>query len=145
MTSRIVTIADALTSDLNGHSFSESLSAVRRLRPRFTEEDLADLQVSVVPRRRSMTLDSRAPDLVRDYQIDVAFHKRLSAENDNTETDPLLDLCEEVQEYVAALEISGAWCVDTASPLDDDSLWADEMLRGGIFLWVFTATFREIL
>lgn len=135
MTSRIVTIADALTTDLNGHSFSVSFTAVRRLRPRFTEEDLANLQVSIVPRRRSMMLDSRLPDLARDYQIDVAFHKRLAAENDNTETDPLLDLCEEVQEYVAKLKVSDAWCVDTASPVDDDALWAEEMLRTGIFLW----------
>ena len=71
MLANIVAIADAVTAELNGHSFSQPFAAQRLYLPVFDLQSMSDLKVTVVPRGISSSALDRSRDSF-DYQIDVA-------------------------------------------------------------------------
>jgi len=57
---RIADIADAVVTALNGHTFSQPLTAARAYRPVFDLKDMTDLHVTVVPKGVELTTAGRA-------------------------------------------------------------------------------------
>jgi len=75
MPASIVAIADAVTAELNGNSFSQPFTAQRLYLPVFDLQGMSQLKVTVVPKGIiSASLDRSRDSL--DYQIDVAVQKK---------------------------------------------------------------------
>jgi hypothetical protein len=90
----ITDIADAIVAELNGHAFSEELTAVRFYRPVFDLGEMSDLHVSVVPKGVIIERADRTTNQ-EEYAVDVAVQKKFHA-GDNAELDALMSLVEEV-------------------------------------------------
>jgi hypothetical protein len=90
----ITDIADAVVAELNGHTFSQPLTAARHYRPLFDLKDMAALHVSVVPKGASAERLDRSRHQ-EEYQVDVAVQKKVEA-LDNATLDPLAGLVEEI-------------------------------------------------
>lgn len=101
----IVEIADAVVADLNAHAFSRPFMAVRTYLPRYKLEDLADTQVSVVPKDDLGQRASRA-QWQQDYKIDVAVQQKLGS-NEQAQMDELLLLGQELTDYFKDRNPSG--------------------------------------
>jgi len=96
MPASIVAIADAVTAELNGNSFSQSFTAQRLYLPVFDLQGMSTLKVTVVPKGiTSQSLD-RSRDSF-DYQIDVAIQKKVA--NEIATIDALMLLAEEIGDY----------------------------------------------
>ena len=97
----IADIADAVVVALNGHSFSETFTAVRAYRPEYDLREMADLRVTVVPKAVEMTTAGRGL-AQSDIQLDLAVQKKLSS-GDNTEIDTLMGIVQEIAEFIRAI------------------------------------------
>jgi len=97
--STIAAIADAVAAHINAGTFSQPVSAERMYQPAFTLEDLADLRVSVVPRTVGIAAATRDSSLF-ECVVDVGVQKKLPAEGADAEIDALLDLVEEITDYL---------------------------------------------
>lgn len=101
--SAITDIADAVVTALNGHTFSQPVTAARCYVPVFDLKEMKDLHVTVVPRGLEMSTASRSL-LQSDVQIDVAVQKKLPADStgDSAAIDALMGLVQEIAEFVRA-------------------------------------------
>ena len=98
--STIADIADAVVTELNGHSFSQPFTAARAYLPVFDLKEMKDLHVTVVP--KGLELSTAGRGLAQsDVQIDVAVQKKL-ASADNAEIDALMGLVQEIAEFIRA-------------------------------------------
>lgn len=99
MVSNAIDIANAIVSELNANpgEFSETFTAVRYYLPQFNLQDVADIQVSVVPRTIVETTSSRE-STVGEYVIDVAVQKAIPPA-DLAEADALMLLAEEISNF----------------------------------------------
>ena len=93
----ITNIADAVVTELNGHTFSQSLTAVRYYRPVFDLGEMRTLHVSVVPKGVTIERADRSRNQY-DFAIDVAVQKKFEL-GDNAELDPLMSLVEEIADF----------------------------------------------
>lgn len=93
----ILDIADAVVAELNGHTFSQALTARRFYRPLFDLKDMAALHVSVVPKGVTIERADRSRNQ-EDYQVDVAVQKKFST-GDAAELDPLMALVQEIADF----------------------------------------------
>lgn len=93
----IIQIADAVVTDLNGHTFSRPFTALRTYLPRYKLEDLANVQVSVVPKDDVGQRASRS-QWQQDYKLDVAVQQKLGSD-EQTQMDELLLLGQELADY----------------------------------------------
>jgi len=141
----IVDIADAVVAELNGHTFSQSVTAQRLYRPVFDLADMKTLHVSVVPKGVEMQGASRT--LVQhDYQIDVGVQKKLptNPSGDNAEIDVLMALVEEIADFFRQRRLQTlpnvVWVQTQNLPIY--SLEHLEQLRQ--FTSVLTLTFRVL-
>ena len=96
----IVDTADAVVAALNGHEFSQSFTTQREYRVEYNLKDMKDLRVTVVPKAVEMATAGRGL-AQNDIQIDLAVQKKLTA-GDNPEIDTLMDLIQEIAEFVRA-------------------------------------------
>lgn len=116
---RTIDIADAVVTALNGHSFSQEFTAVRAYRPTFDLKDMTHLHVTVVP--KAVELSTAGRGLAQsDVQIDVGVQKKLSAvDEDTTEIDALMDLVQEIADFVRATGRFGeaAWVRTENAPV----------------------------
>ena len=97
MVAEIINLADAIVTDLNGHSFSQTFTAERGYLPTFELPELGTLQVTVVPKEDDGKLDTRASSS-HGYAIDVGIQKKPTT-IDNAELDPLVLLTQEVADF----------------------------------------------
>ncbi len=97
MAAEILNLADAIVTDLNGHSFSLAFTAERGYLPTFELPELGTLQVTVVPKEDDGKLDTRASSS-HEYAIDVGIQKKPPS-TDNGELDPLMLLTQEVADF----------------------------------------------
>lgn len=97
MASRIVRVADAVTAELNGHTFSLPFTAVRLYQPQYELQEMKALHVTVVPRGILITPLDRAK-CEHDVQIDIAVQKKFTS-GANDEIDPLMDLVQEIADF----------------------------------------------
>jgi len=139
MLASIVAIADAVTAELNGNSFSQPFTAQRLYLPVFDLQGMSQLKVTVVPKGITSASLDRSRDSF-DYQIDVAVQKKTP--NEIVAIDSLMLLVEEIGDYFRSNPLSsfpGARCpsVETLPVYSPDHL---QELRQ--FTSVLTLTFR---
>ena len=139
MPASIVAIADAVTAELNGNSFSQSFTAQRLYLPVFDLQGMSTLKVTVVPKGiTSQSLD-RSRDSF-DYQIDVAIQKKVA--NEIATIDALMLLAEEIADYFRTNPLSsypGARCMN----VENIPVYAQDHLQElRQFTSVLTLTFR---
>lgn len=139
MSANIVAIADAVTAELNGHSFSQPFAAQRLYLPVFDLQSMSDLKVTVVPRGISSSALDRSRDSF-DYQIDVAVQKKTP--NDVATIDALMLLVEEIGDHFRSNPLSsypGARCTG----VENTPVYAPDHLHElRQFTSVLTLTFR---
>ncbi len=97
MVAEIINLADAIVTDLNGHSFSQPFTAERGYLPTFELPELGTLQVTVVPKEDDGKLDTRASSS-HAYAIDIGIQKKPPA-IENTDLDPLMLLVQEIADH----------------------------------------------
>lgn len=101
---RINTVADAIVTKLNAHTFSKTFTAFRQYESEeeYTESSDTSLQVPVVPGSRDDELSGRCTDTIS-LVVDVGIIKRLTVDATarKGEIDDYMYLVEEVTEYLA--------------------------------------------
>ena len=113
--STITDIAEAVKDELNGHSFSQPLTASRQYQPLFDLKDMAELHVTVVP--HAVDVQSLSRSLHRyDCEVHVAVQKKFTEQSDD-ELDPLMNLVEEVMDFFRLRKLADvdATCVGIAN------------------------------
>lgn len=93
-------LADEIAIDLNETAFSKPFKACRKWLPVFDKEDLATIQVTVVPKGEV----SRKSDRTRwqsDYRIDIGIQRHVVSDN-QPEIDDLAELAEEIFDRYAS-------------------------------------------
>lgn len=109
----VTQICDAVVRELNATaSFGQPLRAVRQNVPRFAREALANLQVVVAPRKRRNQILTRGNLKQLDFEVWVGVLKGI-ATNEESETDPLLLLCEKIGEHFPLFQVA----IDTGQTL----------------------------
>jgi hypothetical protein len=141
--STIVDIADAVVAELNGGTFSQTLTAMRHYKPVFDLKDMKDLHVSVVPKAQEMSMAGRGL-AQSDVQIDIGVQKKLPDDvpDDAAAIDGLMNLVQEIADFLRQRRLaamsSAAWVRTENSPVyAPDHL---EQLRQ--FTSVLTVTYR---
>lgn len=140
--SRILEIADAVVAELADGSFSATFVPQRQVLPAKELSDLADLQVTVVPKAVEISGASRSVSQY-DVQIDIGIQKRLSGDPD-TEVPGLLDVVDEIAAHLRGRPLADApqavW-VRTAN----EPVYAPEHLaEQRTFTSVLTLTYRVL-
>ena len=135
----IVAIADAVTAELNGNSFSQAFTAQRLYLPVFDLQSMSDLKVTVVPKGITSSSLDRSRDTF-DYHIDVAVQKKVP--NQIEAIDSLMRLVEEIGDYFRSNPLSsypGARCTN----VENTPVYAPDHLQElRQFTSVLTLTFR---
>jgi hypothetical protein len=138
----ITDIADAVVTELNGHTFSQALAAVRYYRPVFDLGEMQTLHVSIMPKGVTIERADRSHNQY-DFAIDVAVQKKFESGN-NTELDALMSLVEEIADFFRMRRLtscSSAIWVRT----DNVPVYAPEhMEEFRQFTSVLTLTFRVV-
>jgi len=93
----ITDIADAVVAELNGHTFSLPVTAVRAYVPQYELAEMNTLHVTVVPKGRTKSAVGRVPR-TSEHTLDVAVQKKLAGEG-TVDADPLMGLVEEIDTY----------------------------------------------
>jgi hypothetical protein len=117
--SMVVDVAQAVTEELNGGSFSQGFTAERHYQPVFELPDMKTLHVTVVPRAITIaTLDRGRCQ--HDVQIDVAVQKKFGSDAP-VEIDPLMDLVQEIADFFRQRRLAGCptavWVKTENAPL----------------------------
>ena len=138
----IVDIADAVVTELNAGTFSQTLEAVRLYRPQFDLVEMKDLHVTVAPKAVEAATVSRSV-VQYDVSVDVAVQKKLETET-NDEIDPLVNLVEEIATFFRLRRLAeypnASWLSTTNEPVYSPGHL--EELRQ--FTSVLTLTFRVV-
>jgi len=138
--STIIDIADAVTGELAGGSFSQPFTPQRSVLPNCELADLQDLRVTVVPRGVEITGSSRALSQ-HDVQIDVGVQRKLGTDLD-TEVAELVGLVEEIAEFLKRRPLAAVpqacWVKTTNEPV----YAPDHLAEKRLFTSVLTLTYR---
>ena len=139
MPASIVAIADAVTAELNGNTFTQTFTAQRLYLPVFDLQSMSDLKVTVVPKGITSSSLDRSRDNF-DYQIDVAVQKKVNSQIELI--DSLMRLVEEIGDYFRSNPLSsypGARCTN----VENTPVYAQDHLQElRQFTSVLTLTFR---
>ena len=101
----ITDIAQAVTDELNGGSFSLGFTAERKAVPMVKLSEMDSLHVTVVPRE----VESAALDRTRDsheVKVDIAVQQRV-ASLENDDIDPLMALVREIADFLNRRNVGG--------------------------------------
>lgn len=93
----IIQLAEAVSSELNAHSFSLPFAAERGYLPTFELSELDRLKVTVVPKEDEGRLDTRSSS-VHEYAVDIGIQKKPKA-TENRDLDPLVLLTQEIADF----------------------------------------------
>ena len=93
----IIDVADAIVTELNGHSFSQPFTSVRGYLPTFDLTEMNELKVTVVPKEDDGKLDTRTAS-THEYAIDIGIQKKPPAV-ENADLDPLMLLTQEIADH----------------------------------------------
>ena len=136
----IIDIAEAVKEELNGGTFSQTVTAERHYQPTFDLQDMKSLHVTVVPKDIEMQLATRSSSQ-HDCRIDVAIQKKVAV-GDMAELDELMGLVEEVIAFLSRRKlssVSNALWIKTAN----EPIFAQEHLEQfGQFTSILTLTYR---
>jgi hypothetical protein len=141
----IIDTADAVTAELNAApagTFDPTFTAVRRVLPEFELADLAELQVSVVPKAVEINGSTRGASQY-DLQVDIGVQKKLGKDLD-TEVATLCGLMDQIAAFLRKRPLAavpGAAWVQTGN----DPVYAPEHLaEQRVFTGVLTVTYRAM-
>jgi len=139
----VTDIADAVTSELNGETFSQAFTAERKVLPEFDLADLAELQVTVVPKGVEISRADRAHGQY-DVQVDIGVQKKIGSDVDAEVTD-LLGLVDEIADFLCRRTLASApWAVWLRT--SNEPIYAPEHLaEKRLFTSVLTVTYRARL
>jgi hypothetical protein len=148
--STLTDIADAVVSDLNGHTFSLAFAAERKWLAELKLADMSDtVHVTVVPgvvTQKPLTRAKREGD----YQVQIGVRRRpagvTSTTGDilNAPIDPLSDLVEEIDDFLAAQSRLAADATFVWAGSELTLPFSPEHLDGwNQFTSVLTVTFRK--
>jgi len=147
MSAKILDIADAVVSTLNGAGLSPTFTAERLYVPVYEVRNLTGLRVAVVANSVATTLLNRGTAKVTDYVVDVGIHKRygqgpMTELQIRTACDPFMTLAESIGDLFLGLPLSAvAGCSCTAS--DNRVIYDPRYMDGDkVFATVVGLTFR---
>jgi len=138
----VIDIADAVVAALNDGQ--QVFTAHRRVRPSFELADLADLQVTVVPKALETSTASRSLSQY-DVQVDIGIQKKLPAGADeDVEVPTMCGLVEEVADFLKGKRLEGTgWSASWVRPAVNDPVYSTEHLaEKRVFTSVLTLTYR---
>lgn len=104
----IIDIADAVVDALNNHEFSQDFTAERLYLPVFELKDMGVLHVTIGMRSIETATAARGGVTEKTIKIDVAVQKKLQEIEKNYETDDLIDLVEEIIDFLKPIGTFGA-------------------------------------
>jgi hypothetical protein len=137
-----IDIADAVVAELASGSFSQAISATRRVLPEFELSELAELRVTVVPKGVEVSGSTRSV-CQHDVQIDIGVQKKLG-KNLDTEVATLCGLVEEIAAFLRKRPLAAtpyAVWVRTAN----QPIYAPEHLaEQRVFTSILTVTYRAM-
>ncbi len=143
--SLVIDIADAVTAELNAASpgtFTPSFTAVRRVLPEFDLADLADLKVSVVPKRVEITGSTRTASQY-EIAVDIGVQKKLGKDLDS-EVAALSTLVDQIADYLRRRPLSSAPFASWVS-ISNEPVYAPEHLaEQRVFTSVLTVSYRAL-
>lgn len=145
MAAAIVSLADAVVTDLNAATLSQSFTAARITTPAKKLSELTSLVVNVRASGERITIVSRSGVRTVEYDIDVAVRKKLTNTSNNTEHDGLVQLVEEIAGYFAGRTVTGRSEKLLGASTDENgsTLWVvDEVEGHRCFISVITLTFQ---
>lgn len=100
MSERLVLLAEAVKDALNSATWSQTFTATRTAVPKYeAKTGTLDVRVRPVGSVTVRRVGRKARD--RDYTVDIVITKQVSIA-DNTATDPLIDLAEEIASWFEA-------------------------------------------
>ncbi len=135
----IIDIADSVVAELNGHTFSQPVSAARHYAPKFDVAEMATLHVSVVPRGLASSSLDRTRDTF-EYQIDLAVQQKV--DQANPPLDGLMTLVEEIADHFRAGALA-SFPAARCTEVKNEPVYAPEHLTElGQFTSVLTLTFK---
>lgn len=137
--SMLVQIAEAVVTELNAATLSQSFTAVRAYVPEYDLTELASVAVTVVPRAVAAQAAGRGL-MQTDYSVDVAVQARAATD---TKRDALMVLAEEIAGYFNCRRLNSLeamWIKTEPSVVYD----ADQMRQLGVFTSVLSLTFRIV-
>jgi len=139
MPANIVAIADAITAELNGNTFSQPFTAQRLYLPIYDLKTMSELKVSVVPKGLSTSSLDRSRDNF-DYQIDVGIQKK--TKNEMATIDAMMLLVEEISDYLRANPLASYPNARFIS-VENNQIYAPDHLETMMqFTSVLTLTYR---
>lgn len=139
---KVLDIADAVVTDLNAASFSQAFTATRSLQPHYELPDLTKLKVTVLPKARAETPNSRATDSV-DYSVDVGVQKKLNSPLTQAELNALMLLVKEVTAFLNRRTPSGQE-VTWVGTLNEPIFAQEHLKEMNQFTSVLTVTYRAV-
>ncbi|HNO80354.1 MAG TPA: hypothetical protein PKN33_20090 [Phycisphaerae bacterium] len=138
--STVIDVADAVVASLNAGSFGAPLTAVRKYVPTVELSDLAELNVTVVPKSAEITTATRTSSYF-DCTIDIGIQQKVNPD-ETAELDALANLAEEVIDHLRLSSLDAlpgaAWLSIAHEPV-----FAPEHLdQQRVFTSVVSVTYR---
>jgi len=140
--SLVIDIADAVTAELAGGTFSQAFTPERRVLPFFELADLAALKVTVVPKAVEITGSTRSVSQY-DVQVDIGIQKKLGSDLD-TEVAELCGLVDEIAEYLRQRPLAAAPYAVWVRTANEPVYAPEHLLEKRAFTSVLTLTYRAM-
>ena len=135
----IVDIAEAVKFALDGAVFTEEFTAERGYRPEL-ERDFDGILVTVVPAGITPNPgESTRGGTLHEYQIDIGVQHRYETA-DVREMDGLMDLAEQIMDFVGALDVRDVHGAKLAA-IENNPVYAPEHMQSRVFTSIISATY----
>jgi len=135
----IIDIADSVVAELNGHAFSQPVTAVRHYAPQFELAEMTTLHVTVVPKGLSSTSLDRTRDTF-EYQIDLAVQQKV--DQANPPLDALMTLTEEIADHFRRGGLASFPAARCTAVTNEPVFAPEHLTELGQFTSVLTLTFK---
>jgi len=143
--SLVIDIADAVTTELNAApagTFDPTFNAERRVLPEFGLEDLAELKVTVVPKRVEITGSTRSASQY-EIAVDIGVQKKCGKDLD-TEVAALGTLVDQIADYLRRRPLSAAPFAAWVSITNEPVYAPEHLAEQRVFTSVLTVTYRAM-
>ena len=138
----IVDIADAVVTELNAGTFSQTFEAVRLYRPDFDLKEMATLHVTVVPKAQTIATVSRSSGQY-DVAVDVAVQQKLDDETAD-QMDGLMSLTEEIADFFRLRRLTACPAAIWLRTENEPVYSVEHLTEMRQFTSVLTLTFRVV-
>ncbi len=141
----VMDIADAVAAELNAAeagTFGESFVAERQVLPDFSLADLAQLRVTVVPKRVEITGATRSTSQY-EIAVDIGIQKKLGRDLD-AEVPILATLADEIAEYLRRRPLAAAAWAAWVSIVNEPIYAPEHLAEQRVFTSVLTVTYRAL-